>query len=103
MSEESSHRDTVVLLAIAVEGGLIVLAWVLGWVLGQPPLEHFFWTVADIGRGILATLPLLIVFFLIFYIPAQPLVRIRHFSEQILRPLLAPCSWLDLLGISVLA
>ena len=43
MSDEAARRNAVVLLAVIVEGGLIVLAWVLGWLLKEPPLLHFAW------------------------------------------------------------
>jgi membrane protease YdiL (CAAX protease family) len=35
--------------------------------------------------------------------PIGPLKRIQRFSEEVIRPLLAPCSLIDLIGISVLA
>jgi membrane protease YdiL (CAAX protease family) len=91
------------LLAILVEGGLIVLAWALGWLLDQLPLRTFSWNPAGALGGLLATVPMLVLFFLLLRWPVGPLLRIKRFSEEVLRPLLAPCSVLDLLGISVLA
>jgi membrane protease YdiL (CAAX protease family) len=99
----ASARRTVVLLAILVEGGLIVLAWLLGWLLGQPPLRTFAWDYRGALWGLAGTLPMALLFLLILRWPVGPLRPIRQFSEQVLRPLLAPCSVLDLLGISVLA
>jgi membrane protease YdiL (CAAX protease family) len=94
---------TIVLLAILVEGGLIVVAWLLGWLLGQPPLRTFAWDYAGALWGLAGTLPMALLFLLILRWPVGPLRPIRRFSEEVLRPMLAPCSVLDLLGISVLA
>jgi membrane protease YdiL (CAAX protease family) len=98
-----SERRTVVVLAVVVEGGLIVLALVLGWLLGQPPLRTFAWDCRDALWGLAGTLPMAALFVLMLRWPVGPLRRIQHFSEEVLRPLLAPCTVLDLLGISVLA
>jgi membrane protease YdiL (CAAX protease family) len=96
-------RQTVVLLAIFVEGGLMLIATVLGWLLKQPPLEHFAWDGWAVLLGVAAAVPLVLVFLVMQRWPVGPLSRIRRFSEQVVRPLLAPCSVVDLLGISVLA
>ncbi len=104
MSDEGpSQRQMVVTLAILIEGGMILVALALGWVLDQPPLHKFAWTVRDALLGLAATLPLLVLFFLMVRFPVGPLGRIKQFSEKVLCPLLAPCSVLDLLGISILA
>ncbi len=96
-------RQTVVLLAIFVEGGLILVATVLGWLTGQSPLEDFAWDAADALRGAAAAVPMVVAFLAMQTWPVGPLRRIRRFSEEVVRPLLAPCSVVDLLGISVLA
>jgi membrane protease YdiL (CAAX protease family) len=96
-------RQTVVLLAIFVEGGLILVATVLGWLLGQPPLEYFAWDAKDALRGVAAAVPMVAAFLAMQTWPVGPLRRIRRFSEEVVRPLLAPCSVVDLFGISVLA
>ena len=43
MADDADDRMTVVFLAVGVEGGLIVLAWLVGWWLDQPPLRTFAW------------------------------------------------------------
>jgi membrane protease YdiL (CAAX protease family) len=103
MSEPTPDRQTVVRLAILVEGGLIVLAMLLGWLLRQPPLEKLRWDGLDALYGLLATLPLLVLFLVLTRWPVGPLRRIKQFSDEVIRPLLAPCSLVDLVGISVLA
>lgn len=112
MSEESpespesgldERRQTVVLLAVLVEGGLLASASVLGWMLDQPPLRFFAWTLSAILWGVAAAVPPVVLFFIFQRWPVGPLQRIQRFSDEVIRPLLAPCSWIDLLGISVLA
>src|SRR5262245_3201005 len=103
MPDTATHRQTVVLLAILIEGGLIVLAWSLGWLLDVLPLRTFYWSWSGALWGLLATAPMMVLFFLMVRWPVGPLLRMKQFSEEVLRPLLAPCSVLDLLGISVLA
>lgn len=98
-----ARRQTVVLLAIFIEGGLLLAASLLGWLLNHPPLRYFDWTGQAVLWGVGATVPLILMFFLFLRWPMGPLKRIQHFSEEVIRPLLAPCSLLDLLGISVLA
>src|SRR5206468_2566814 len=82
---------------------LILLAWVAGWLLDQPPLRGFAWEWRAALVGVLAALPMLGLFLVLLRWPVGPLERIKWFSERVLCPLLAPCSVVDLLGISVLA
>jgi membrane protease YdiL (CAAX protease family) len=103
MSDVASDRRSIVFLAIAVEGGLVVLAVILGWLLDQQPFDQFRWDAADAGVGLAATLPMLALFFAMLRWPVGPLRHIKKFSEEVLRPLLAPCTVIDLLGISALA
>jgi membrane protease YdiL (CAAX protease family) len=103
MSDDSADRRAIVTLAIAVEGGLIVLAVLLGWLLDKRPLDQFRWSFLDALYGLAATVPMLLLFFLMLRWPIGPLRRIKAFSEEVIRPLLAPCTVIDLLGISTLA
>jgi membrane protease YdiL (CAAX protease family) len=80
-----------------------VLAWLLGWLLGQHPLRTFSWDGRGALWGLAGTLPMLVLFLLLDLWPVGPLRRLKQFGEDVLRPLLAPCTVADLLGISVLA
>jgi uncharacterized protein len=102
-SVADEQRRTIILLAVLVEGGLLAGASLLGWMIDQPPLLHFAWTWEGVLWGIAATVPLVILFFLLQRWPIGPLKRIQRFSEEVIRPLLAPCSTIDLFGISLLA
>jgi membrane protease YdiL (CAAX protease family) len=101
--EDEATREPIVLLAIVVEGGLILAAWVLGWMLDQPPLRKFQWTVQGGMQGVAAVVPMLALFWVLNRWPVGPLADIKDFTNRILCPMLAPCTVVDLLGISVLA
>jgi len=105
MSEADRPDDprAIIWLAIAVEGGLIGVAWLVGWLVQTPPLERFFWSGIDALWGLAATGPMLVLFFACLRWPLGPLKPIQRFCDEVLRPLLAPCSLLDLVGIAVLA
>lgn len=98
-----SDRGWVITLALAVEGGLIVAAEVLGWLLSRPPRELFTWDLGGLTWGFAATLPMIAIFLAILRWPIGPFDRIKRFTEEVLRPLLSPCTTMDLLGISILA
>jgi uncharacterized protein len=103
MSNLQRARNAVLLLAFLVEGGLVVLALVLGWLLGLSPAKDIRWDWFDAGRGAALTLPLLFVGFLLLRWPFGPFLRIKQFTHEILCPMLAPCTRTDLFGISLLA
>jgi membrane protease YdiL (CAAX protease family) len=103
-SAEQQLRRQAVLLGVVFEGGMALLACVAAWLLGRSPLgDNFAWTAQDAGWGVVATLPMLAAFLVLNYVPWAPLVRIRRFFEEVLRPLFQHCSLLELGLISLLA
>jgi membrane protease YdiL (CAAX protease family) len=100
---DSPRRRDALLLAIGFEGGLVLLAWLLGWVLEQPPLAKTHWNTRDLGLSVAATLPLLVGFAICVRWPIGPLARIKRFSDEFIRPFFRPCTWYDLAVISVVA
>lgn len=103
MSEEQRDRDRIVLMAIVVEGGLILAALVLGWLLSQPPLSHFALDEDALLLGTLGTVPMLGLFLALKRWPVGPLAEIDRFTEQVVIPLMRSCTLVDLFGISCLA
>jgi membrane protease YdiL (CAAX protease family) len=103
MDNERPPRWSVLLLAVAVEGSLAVLAWAIGWLAGTSPWEHFAYDPVDMARGIIAAVPLLLVFALCLRLSWPPLVRIRRLCVEIIRPFFASNTVLDLAIISVVA
>jgi hypothetical protein len=108
MSEERTPnseraRYVLVLLTILFEGGLVVLALVLGWIFAQPPLGHFAFLGAGLLAGLVATLPMIVAYVIVSHWPIGPFRKIKEFTDLHIRPLFRPCTIVDLVGISCLA
>jgi membrane protease YdiL (CAAX protease family) len=102
--DAQSARNLVVGLAIVVEGGLIAVAWLLGWLLEVPAfVERYEVGWKGVAWGLLAAAPMLAGFFVAVCYPVGPLRSIKRFTDEIVRPLMSNCTLLDLVGISVLA
>jgi len=96
-------RMEVVILAVLVEGGLVLGSYPLGWMLGSHPLEQFRYQASDLGWGVLATLPLIPLFLMLIHLRLGFLEPLRKISLHTLRPMMSPCTMVDLIGISLLA
>jgi membrane protease YdiL (CAAX protease family) len=101
--EPEESRLTVVALAVAVEGGLVVAAVLVGTWLERHPLENCRFDVVGVVGGLLATVPMVLLALLMLRYPIGPLRSIQAFSTEVIRPLLGVCTRVDLLGISCLA
>jgi membrane protease YdiL (CAAX protease family) len=97
------RRRQVLILAVATEGGLAVLAWVLGWLLNQPVLATLRWDLRDACLGVASSLPMLLGFILCVRWPVGPLAEIKAFAEQVIRPLFTPLSWPEVAVVCLLA
>jgi hypothetical protein len=97
------QRRQLLLIGTVAEGGLAGLAWLLGWLLDQPPLESFQWGFGDAAWGAAASLPMLLAFWFLLHWPLGPFASIKDFCDEVARPLFRPCTLLDLALISLLA
>ncbi len=95
------------LMAAIFEGGLVVVAVGLGWLLDRDPMESFpekpdeaAWGV---GWGIAATLPPLLLLWLGLKCPWRPFVELTRVVDTLLVPLFRHLRLLELAVISVLA
>jgi hypothetical protein len=96
-------QKPIVLLGLAFEGSLVLVAWGLGWLLEQPTFATIRLDWIGLGLGVLASLPMLALFVATIRWPVGPLARIEWITEALLRPLFLPCTLLELAAISVLA
>ena len=96
-------RRHAISLALGFEGGLLLLAWLLGWLFSQPPLAQTRWNWGDFGTGAAATVPLLLGLWICIRWPFGPLRRIKGISEEFIRPLFRACTVVDLALISLVA
>src|SRR5687768_16157444 len=103
MMSEPNDRWRPLLLAVGVEGGLALVAILIGWLTGCWPLADFSWDSAALFWGIVGTLPMLSVLVAIEWWPVKPVTHLRGLFDDLLRPLLRRCSVAELAVISLLA
>ncbi|REK11596.1 MAG: CPBP family intramembrane metalloprotease [Planctomycetota bacterium] len=103
MSGGNSSRRDMLGAAFAVEGGLVGLALVLGWLVGEPPLAQIRLTAAGCLWGLAAVVPLLVMLVLVDRYPLGPLKSFGEMVHRYLVPLFRGCTLRDLLAISGLA
>ncbi len=101
--EPSIPHFQVALLALATEGGVGLLALVLGWVLGYPLSDVVRWEAAGWVWGALAAVPLLGVMALVVWLPWAPFRHLLQTIDQTVVPLFRSCNLIDLALISGLA
>ncbi|MBI2358655.1 MAG: CPBP family intramembrane metalloprotease, partial [Deltaproteobacteria bacterium] len=95
-------RQTVLRLAILFEGGLIVLALGLGWLLGSPPFGRVSWSWPAVGSGLAATLIPLAGFWWLAHSRWRPFQRLMMEVEKIVR-VFVESSYGEIALISLLA
>ena len=102
-------RDTplpggsVFTMAVIFEGGLLVLAWGLGHLLGAPVGEQTTFTPSAFVLGAAATVPLVAGLYWILHTPWEVLARLRGAIEDTVVPLFAGCPVWGIALISILA
>jgi uncharacterized protein len=97
------ERFGIVALGIVIEGGLGVVAWGLGRLIGWPVLESLRWEGRAALLGVAATVPLLGVLAISLRSSWLAFVRIRQFFNEIVQPLLGRCSAVELALLSIAA
>lgn len=98
-----ASRNRFLLLATLFEGGLLGLAFLLGWLLEIDPVAH--WTVdrVAIAWGLVGTIPLYALFVASYRARSGGLQQIRELLLERLGPFLNACDTLDLLYLGLLA
>lgn len=90
-------------IATAFEGGLVLIAYAIGWMTDIDPLAHFRIDSGAIAAAIPGTLLLYALFALSYSHPTAGLRDIKRFLVEKLGPLLASCRWYELLYLGLLA
>jgi membrane protease YdiL (CAAX protease family) len=96
-------REVIIIFAVFFEAGLAPLSLVLGWLFGHLPLERFVWSMPDALLGIVATIPLVLMFLAMLRWPIGPLARVKKFCDTEVVPLLDQSSWSEIALISLSA
>lgn len=90
-------------LATWFEGGLIALAYVLGWLASIDPLAALSADADGLVLGVLGTVPLYLLFALSYRFPIAGMREIKELLIDKLGPLLCHCHWTELLYLGLLA
>lgn len=100
---EPSRRPAIVSRVIAVEGGLIALAWVLAWGLDRPLIELIVFDWEGIVAGLLATVPLYAAMVWSTRTSMPPFPQVRRDVLRLIVPMLRGVTVWQMLLIAVLA
>lgn len=90
-------------IASVFQGSLLLVAIIAGWYLDNPVWPQCHWSLAAVGEGVLATVPMLVLLPLVYRSRLRCLHEIRELLENTLGRSLAACGWLDLVLLSLLA
>jgi len=101
-SQAVNHRRFL-RLATYFELGLLIIAYLIGWLLGIDPLENLHPTINVPVMGLAGTIPLLLFFELCYRLPFGKLHDIKRFLVDHMGPVLNSCHWTDLLYLGTLA
>ncbi|MEX2176976.1 MAG: CPBP family intramembrane glutamic endopeptidase [Pirellulaceae bacterium] len=104
----TNHRNLA--LALVVEGGLGLVAFGIGWLLGHSPAIGMAWdrSTADeqlraIGLGVLATLPVLVALVGLDRLSVQPIERVKDLASQVIHLMFPRPRWWQLALVAAAA
>lgn len=103
MELDPRRRSPLIWFAYLFEGGLALVAWAAGLLLGQPIAELGRWDARGVGLGVACSVPMLVGFFVCVRWPIGPLRQIERFTDEVLYPLFAPCTLPELAALAFLA
>ena len=92
-----------VFAAIIFEGGLAVLAIVIGYFCGFSPARTISWSFQHVVLSFAATMPMLVMFVLLNRSTFLPLVRIRQLVRSFIHTFFVKCSTTQIFLICALA
>lgn len=100
---DPTDRGQFLNFAGIMEGGLVAVAFFLGWIAGISPIETLRFEWEAVAWGIAATIPVFVLFLASHCFPVGPLLPIKRFLIDLLGPSLAVCRWYDLVLLALLA
>ncbi|MBT4347731.1 MAG: CPBP family intramembrane metalloprotease [Methylococcales bacterium] len=89
--------------ACIFEGSLIGLALVLGWLADINPFASLYFSETAFLHGIIATLPIFIIFLALYQLNIKSLTKIKTLLLDMLGPVLLRYHWTDLLILAAIA
>jgi membrane protease YdiL (CAAX protease family) len=88
---------------VLFEAGLLVLAFGLGWLTGNPPFQFFRFGWPVVVVGVFASVPPLLLLLWCVNSRWQPFVRLMSEVEENILPLFEECTTFDFALISIIA
>lgn len=102
--DTSASRSQTLFMVLLVEGGAGVVAVLCSWLFSRQTLGDLHVGSREIIIGIVGTGPMLVLFGVVYALREMgPMRRIDEIFRQLLIPMLAPCTIVDLIFISALA
>lgn len=98
-----SPSSTLVIGSIQIEGGLALLALVLGWFFGIPIATQIDWEMDALLIGLVSVLPILLLCWILYRFRLRSVEHIRQFLNMFYQKFVRHCSILQLFLISLLA
>ncbi|GAB4357757.1 MAG: CPBP family intramembrane glutamic endopeptidase [Methylohalobius sp. ZOD2] len=97
------NKTQFLIMATLFEGGLVVVAYLLGWWMEIDPMASFAWRSEALSLGLLGTFPLLAFFGISYRLPVSGLEKIKRLLIDTLGSLLAASRWYELAYVAALA
>jgi hypothetical protein len=85
------------------EAGLAVVASIVGWLFDVNPFADLYFSETALINAVIATLPLVVLFFAMQHLPHPSFTKIRTMLEESLGQSLLNSHWTDLLILACLA
>jgi membrane protease YdiL (CAAX protease family) len=102
--DESTLRPgSIIRMAIAFEGFVVLAALLLGEIVERPPLDAVTFSWTAIGWGVAAAAPMLLAIVLAMKLPFGPIRRLRDFCDEFLVALFRGATWMQIALVSLLA
>lgn len=96
MSEKNFFKISCLLEAV-----LLLVAGAIGWATDINPFKNVHYLQADVFFGLVAIIPLFIIFILLYRLPISSLQQIKSTLLQTIAPLIYRYHWSDLLVLAV--
>ena len=85
------------------EGGMLLVAFALGFLMDVHPTAELHWSWKSFGTGVLATGPMLLILVASFLSRSNGLNQIRVFLRDLIGPMLDQCRLIDIVFLSLMA
>jgi uncharacterized protein len=98
-----NRKAQTVAMAMLFETGLGFIGVVIAWAAGISLADQLAVSQDAVLRGLLASLPMIVLLLASYESTWQPLVRLRREVEKVVRDLFAGCGWFEFALVSIAA